>query len=135
MSLFIPAKRATVLIPSGPDHDPDRFHLFILLTDPVTDEKLVLIVSISSVKPGIWYDSACVLAAGEHQFIKRQSWVDYRTLRIENATKLTSGVHRGMLVPQGTVDSEIFQRICQGLFETLHCKPKFKSFYLSACGN
>lgn len=135
MTLFIPAKRATVLIPSGPAHDPNRFHLFILLTDPVTEEKLVLIVSISSVKQGIWHDNTCILEIGDHKFITRQSWVDYRSTRIEPASKLNKGVHEGFFVPQGTIDTQVFQRICQGLFHSSHCKPKTRDFYLQACGN
>jgi hypothetical protein len=35
MTLFVPFKRATLLVPSGPANDPDRKHLFVLLTDPV----------------------------------------------------------------------------------------------------
>ena len=34
MSLFVPFRRATLLIPTGAAHDPDRKHLFIVLTDP-----------------------------------------------------------------------------------------------------
>jgi len=37
MSLFLPIKRATLLVPSGADGDPDRKHLFVLLTDPADD--------------------------------------------------------------------------------------------------
>src|SRR3990170_5662670 len=35
VKLFVPFRRATLLVPSGPAHDPDQKHLFILLTDPV----------------------------------------------------------------------------------------------------
>lgn len=135
MTLFIPAKRATVLIPSGPAHDPGRFHLFILLTDAITAEKLVLIVSISSVKAGVWHDDTCVLAIGDHPFIKQASWVDYRSARIEPAAKLTSGVHKGLLVAQGTISHAVFLRICEGLLKSPQAKPRFGSFYLEACGN
>lgn len=34
MKLFVPFRRATLLFPSAPAHDPDQKHLFILLTDP-----------------------------------------------------------------------------------------------------
>lgn len=135
MTLFIPAKRATALIPSGPQHDPDRLHLFILLTDPVTAEKLVLIVSVSSIKDGVWHDTTCILEVGDHPFITRRSWVNYWTSRIEPAEKLTNGVHRGVLIPQDMVESHIFQRICKGMFESDHCKPKFRDFYLSTFDN
>lgn len=56
MSLFLPLRRATLLVPSGPDNDPDRKHLFVLLTDPVDDAtgvKSVLMVSLFSIKKGL----------------------------------------------------------------------------------
>ena len=50
MSLFVPFKRATLLIPSGPVHDSERKHLFVLLTDPIEapnyEGKQVLLVNI-----------------------------------------------------------------------------------------
>lgn len=33
MSVFLPLRRATLLVPSGPQSDVDRKHLFILLTN------------------------------------------------------------------------------------------------------
>ncbi len=55
MNLFFPVERATLLIPSGTESDPDRKHLFILLNIPITDEKLILLVSLSSIKQGHYY--------------------------------------------------------------------------------
>lgn len=135
MTLFIPAKRATVLIPSGPDHDPDRMHLFILLTDPVTEEQLVLFVSISSVREDGWHDSTCILCPGDHPFVVRDSWVDYRTAQIEPAQKILNGVNQGLFVPKGTVEHEVFLRVCEGLMYSDHVKPRVRQFYLEACGN
>ncbi len=135
MTLFIPAKRATVLIPSGPAHDPSRMHLFILLTDPVTDRHLVLFVSVSSVKFGCWHDPTCLLEVGDHPFIKMTSWVDYRTTEIEEAQKILNGLRAGLFVPMGTIDPSVFLRICEGLMFSNHVKPKFREFYLTACGN
>lgn len=135
MTLFIPAKRATVLIPSGTIGDPERMHLFILLTDPVTEQKLVLFVSLSSVKAGVWHDQTCILEAGDHPFVTKKSWVDYRTTRIEEANKILHGVHKGLLVPKGTMAQEVFLRVCEGVIYSDHIKPKFREFYLSACGN
>lgn len=57
MSLFLPLKRATLLIPSGPESDKDRKHLFILLNDPHDDESgkaCVLMVSLSTVRQGVY---------------------------------------------------------------------------------
>ena len=73
MNLFFPVERATLLIPSGTESDPDRKHLFILLNNPITDEKLILLVSLSSIKQGHYHDPACIIDANEteHEFIKK----------------------------------------------------------------
>ena len=77
MKLFVPYRRATLLVPSGPAHDPDQKHLFILLTDPaqVLDytEKHSLLVGVTTIRSGIPHDSACELHSGDHAFIKRRS--------------------------------------------------------------
>ena len=68
MSLFIPVKRATLLVPSGPQGDSFRKHLFILLTHPYDDgtgAKFILMVSISTIKTGLPYDPTCILYAGD----------------------------------------------------------------------
>lgn len=91
MSLFLPLRRATLLVPSGPENDPDRKHLFILLTDPADDGsgvKAVLMVSLSSIKQGLPYDASCILYPGDHPFVKKESFVVYQKARIEEADKV-----------------------------------------------
>lgn len=136
MSLFLPFKRATLLIPSGPADDPHRKHLFILLTDPVelagADEKHVLLVSISTIKPELPHDPTCILHAGDHPFIKHKSFVSYRLTRLEEAKKITNGVKQGIFVPQGTIETDIFARICKGLLESRQTSAKLRAFFLAA---
>jgi len=92
MTLFVPFRRATLLIPSGSNQNLERKHLFVLLTDPIEtkdfDEKHVLLVNITSVPEGLPYDSTCVLKIGEHRFVKHDSYVFYAKARIESANKL-----------------------------------------------
>lgn len=137
MRLFLPLKRATLLVPSGPGSDPDRKHLFILLTDPANDGsgvKAVLMVSLSSIKQGLPYDASCILYPGDHPFVKRESFVVYQKARIEVADKVLRGVKDGKLVPQDPMDSALFARICKGLEDSLLTPPKLLRFYLAATG-
>ena len=60
-------------MPSGPFSDPNRLHLWVVLTDPCVNEAN-LIVSFSSVQPGRFHDPGCIVEAGEHRRIKVQSW-------------------------------------------------------------
>ena len=137
MSLFLPLKRATLLVPSGPAGNPDQKHLFILLTDrPVieSDVRHVLMVSISTVRTGIPHDPTCFLYPGDHPFVKHRSYVLYQKPRIEAADAVLRGVKSGQLVPYDTIDRAIFARICNGLEESRQTPPKFLRFYLIATG-
>lgn len=131
--MFLPARRATLLIPSGPAHDPNRNHLFILLTDPVDDpdsgSKFVLLVSLSSIKAGQYHDPTCALLRGDHPFIKNPSYIDYSRARIEDAAKVLRGVKEGLFTPQGTIEAGVFARICKGLLDSRHTVPKVRRFF------
>jgi len=132
MSLFLPLKRATVLAPSGPDSDPERKHLFVVLTNPTDvdkETKALLMVPLSSIKQGLPYDASCVLHPGDHPFVKRESFVDYRRARIEDVKKILRGVKDDKLIPQEPIDAAIFARICQGLVRSRLTTPKVLMFY------
>lgn len=135
MSLFVPFRRATLLIPSGPQQNPDQKHLFILLTDPVSmagGGKESLLVGMASVRQGFFHDPACLLYPGDHPFITRQSYINYRMARIEDSEKLVRGVKQGALIPKEILAGEIFARVCHGLTESRHTAPKILEFYLAA---
>ena len=130
MSIFIPYSRATILIPSGPAFDSDRYHLFIVINDPVphSGEGEVLLVSVSTVKTQSYYDQTCLLSTGSHEFIKQDSFIDYGKARIETVQKLMDGVSQGKLIPKQPMDNEPFQRVYAGLFSSPHIKKKIKQF-------
>jgi hypothetical protein len=135
VSLFLPLKRATLLIPSGPQFDQDRKHLFILLTDPRTDEagkNCVLMVSLSTIRPGTPHDATCILYPGDHPFVKHESYVVYQKARLEDAEKVLRGVKNGQLVAQSPMDGAVFARICKGLEDSRLTPSKLLTFYLKA---
>ena len=133
MSLFVPFKRATLIIPSGPANDPNRKHLFVLLTDPIEapdfNGKQVLLVNIASVPNSLPYDSTCILHPGEHRFIKHESYVYYAKARIEAANALLRGVKSGQLIPHEIMDDALVKRISDGLQQSPHTTPKILNFY------
>lgn len=75
------ARRATLLIPSGPNHDPSRNHLHIVLNDPYPDHThlpKVLVVSVTGISNTNLYDPSCSLFPGEHPFVVKPSYVIYK---------------------------------------------------------
>ena len=133
--MFFVVKRATLLIPSGPPSDPNRKHLFICLTDPAGVAKETLMVSVSTLRDGFPVDETCRLFEGDHSFIKRNSYVDYRSARIIAAEKLVKGVNQGQLIAMDALESSVFARVCYGLMQSPHTAPKLLAFYLAATGN
>jgi len=119
-------------VPSGPAHDPDKKHLFIVLTDPCPTAGDVLMVNVSSVRPG--HDTACQLFVGDHPFIKRDSFIEYALARIELAQKIQNGVTNGALAPRADLDKAIFARVCHGLTVSRFVKPRVVAYYRARTG-
>lgn len=133
--MFYPYKQTTLLIISGRVENPEQKHLFIILTNPFNDDaggKPVLMVPISSVKPGIPFDSACILNPGDHKFVTQQSFVLYALTRLEDANKLIRAVKDGKMIVHNQVKLDVFSRICDGLNKTTNIPPKFLTFYRKA---
>lgn len=81
------------MIPSGPNE-----HLFAVTLGPVIlegygPEPQVVVVSFSSIKPGLPYDEACTVPAGSHPFITRDSYIYYREPRIYPAASIEGRVN------------------------------------------
>lgn len=133
MSLFQPLRRATLLYPSGPAHDINRKHLFILLTDPVNNPEngkvSVLLTSLSTLNPVIEHDPTFILYPGDHPFVTHNSYVSYAHARIEEAVKLINGVSTGEFIARELMDSRIVDEICNGLSISRHTPPKILRFY------
>lgn len=127
MKFFLPRRRSTILIPSGPGEN--QKHLFVLLTDPIGPSEEILLVSLSSVKPSRPNDRTCLLYPGDHPFIQRDTFANYALARIETAGKLTAGVESQTMYPREMMDPGIFARICKGLIDSRFTVPKLKRFY------
>ena len=134
--LFVPFRRATLLVPSGPAHNPDQKHLFILLTDPVQVLDYIgkhsLLVGVTSVHPNMPHDPACELYAGDHPFVRHKSCINYAHARIEASQKLIDGVKRGVFESKGTLAEDLFARVCHGLSQSRFTPPRILAFYEEA---
>ncbi|MBB1163222.1 hypothetical protein [Aquariibacter albus] len=121
-----------MLIPSGPAHDPERKHLHIVLTDPVDGQ--VQVVSVSSIPQNNLYDGSCTLFAGEHPFVKHDSWVVYRFARLVKAQLLERKVADGEFIAKPVLDAKVYQFVVDGLLDSPQASPKMKQFLRDASG-
>lgn len=124
MSIFLPVKTATIILPYGPVP-----HLFILLTDPVGASKSVLALPVSSYDGDGTDDEACKLFPGDHDFINKKSLVRYRRARIEAAQTLVNGAKDGAFKPMHCLKTDVFARVCHGVSTSMFVRPHIRKFY------
>lgn len=122
--MFIPLKRATILL-ATPKHQNDSIkHLFVVLTNP-NKAKEVLIINITSSDK---FDETCILTNKDHSFISRKSYVSYRYSNIINADKLKDLV----IKTYEPINQETLDRIVKGLYKSRYTKQKAKTFYTNS---
>lgn len=122
-----PHEGATLLMPSGNQGN----HLFVLLNNPKTfpnygPNPCVVLVNLSTIYPETPHDATCVLQAGCHRFVKRDSYVRYRSARIESAAQLSARVRQGLFSPHDPVSGELLDLIRNGLRASPFTKREFK---------
>lgn len=108
---FALQRGAAFLIPSGPNN---QMHLHVILSEKC-DQGMHLVASTSSIKDGMWHDQTTVLAAGEHKFITKPSFIAYQLLCTMPAAHIENMIARNYYKPQPPVTEELCKKIGDGV--------------------
>jgi hypothetical protein len=73
-----------------------------------------LLAPISSIKEGVFYDSACTIEAGEHEFITKRSFVAYRHAQPRSASKIDGCLQAGVFIAKPAISAGLMDRIMAG---------------------
>lgn len=107
------AAKGTLLIVSGPAHDPQRKHLHVVCNDPDAEGN-VLLVGIASLTDAA-QDTTCILQAHEHSFLRHASYVFYARAMVMSAASLIAGQATGVVVEREVLNAQTFLRIVNGI--------------------
>lgn len=119
-------RAGTMLIPSGPTHDPNRLHLHVVCNDTDADGNN-LIVSISTYSNNLC-DATCILEEHEHEWLRHQSYVFYRRARIVSAQALERGVDDHLMEPQADMNMQVFLKVKNGICRSPQTPKKIKTY-------
>ena len=120
-------KRGTLLIPSGPAHDPTRMHLYIICSDP--DENFrQLVVPCCSIRSDL-FDRTCRLEEHEHPYFRHPSYVDYQFAEIITHDRLVVGVEGETFHPRSDLNHQTFLRVTNGIPRSRATPARIKAFY------
>lgn len=125
-------KKGTVLMPSGKCN-----HLHIVCNDPIMNPRTgydsVLMVNVTSVKHSLPYDPACMLKAGDHPFIYKDSYVYYKKADIFSSERLEVAVNEGAYSQEEDVLDVTFFKILKGFEVSDEVPYKVFQFYNKYC--
>lgn len=121
------ARSSTLLIPSGPSHDPNRKHLFVVCTDPCPDGKQLVVCVASWVND--LCDGTCILQEHEHPFLTHQSYILYREARVEAVADIEKGIDDGRFLPRAAMNAQTFLRVRNGVCRSKHTPRKIKRYF------
>jgi hypothetical protein len=124
---YEPQRGDALLIPSGPSNDPDRLHLHGILTHRCGAESH-LIVCVESIGDG-YFDPTCVIEIGEHEFITKRSWVNYRRSQCYKASRLKKLVDGWVYKPKAALSEPLLERVCAGVMASPMTPRGMKTYY------
>lgn len=114
------ARGDTFLVPSGPG---EYLHLHVICTGPRLIPDMRLLVPVSSIKEGAFHDPACVIEAGEHEFITKRSFVAYRHAQERSASKIDACLASGVFVAKPPMTADLLARILAGFAQSDFAAP------------
>jgi hypothetical protein len=130
MSGWRPLPGHTLLVPSG----SVGLHLFILILGPVVlpsygGQAQLAMVSMTTLRPGIPHDPACVLQPGDHPFIRHPSYVAYRHLRLDQSLHVETMIDRAVWTLSDACTPELLARITAGVCTSKLTAREFKRLF------
>lgn len=94
----------------SPTPEYNTKHLFIIISI-IDNNKKALCVNVTTKKDR---DMSCILKAGDHEFIKHDSVVNYGDAIIPEIDKLIEAINKGLIEPNKPIDDNLLNRILKG---------------------
>ena len=98
-------------------------HLRVIISDPEADSTRVLFVSITSYD--VTKEDVCLLAVGEHPFVKHKSCIAYGSAMEAPLAKLLELLSAGQLRVREPVAKSLLDRIRRGVSLSRDIKQKY----------
>lgn len=119
------SKRTSFLDEPLPDNG--KRHLRIIITDS-NDDNEFLTVPVDTLRSR-FQDKSCLIQPNEHNFIKEQSFVNYKYARVLNFATVFNGLQKGILIKKEDISTELLKRIQNGAKVSKQLDIKFQEWF------
>jgi len=104
-----------------PDEVGKKTRVHVILNDPHGHPPTVALVSLSTT---VSADKTTILNAGDHSYIKEETYVVYPWMKCKNAAKLEAAVSADISIRhRHDCSPELLKRIQDGIFKSPHIRP------------
>ena len=119
------------LLPS-PNQNTDN-HLWVVVTDPEGDPPRVVMVNLTSFRPGV--DETVILNPGDHPFVRHKTVINYGDARFTCTKLIDKAYERGLATIKQPASAELQERIKNGLLESKEPPKNIKEYCSKNWGN
>lgn len=103
-------------------------HLFIVILAVHSKTDKTILVHIQSIRSNK-IDGTTILKVGDHDFISRDSYVNYRMARIESMESLSKIFAENNFKTKLPMRQDVFERICTGILKSPFTPREVKELY------
>ena len=104
-------------------------HLFVIVLTPAPHTRNTIIVNIDSWEPGTKTDNTTILQPGDHEFIQKKTYVNYRLARIVSVDEIEGWLETGRAKIKPRMDTSILNRISDGILKSKFTILEVKEMY------
>lgn len=121
---------SSLLIPSGPQGK----HLHVVLLGPVVIAGMgakphLVFASVTTLRADLPHDPTCIISAGEHPFVTRESYVFYRKLRVDDIEHVQARVAEHVWTEHAPCSDALLARILAGVGESRAVSGEFRKLF------
>jgi hypothetical protein len=104
-------------------------HLWVVVSEPESDVQAVLFVSMTSYD--ITKEDVCLIAPGEHPFVKNKTCIDYSHARHASSAQLDVLVATKQILPSTPISDDLLERIRMGASASEDLSQRYKTLLRS----
>ncbi len=105
-------------------------HLFVLITERCDNHSL-LAVPICTIDAAVKHDDACVIAPGEHEFIRFPSYAMYKFARVLHSASISKMVALKSYVVRDDATEDLCLRLGHGLLNSRFVSRHIKQYFIN----
>lgn len=103
-------------------------HLRYVISDPDPDE-YVMVVNMSTYHGLPSEDKTCLLYPGDHEEVKRESYIVYTRAEAMDRYKIMGMAAKGLIVYKNRISPAVLQKLQDGARKSPFLKEDFKRFF------